>query len=347
MTVPHEHNPSWSEALYLATQPGRYERAARHEAIADAEPSPRSTRALWHYGRARGQRDRQDRVERCGDHDVVVVCTSCGQTRGEPHAARCGGWRYCADCRGRRASRYREAIDLATERWSAQAARYERERFLTLTIPHSGDVASDTRELVAAWSRFCRGLRRWLRRTRGIRRHVAYVRALEITTSDGGHAHLHAWIGSPYLPHAVLRVLWGRALHGSHVPVRLLSDVLSDQHDPRAIEELLEVAGWRGRRDVRYVPWPVLDVRAVPAGSVSAELAKYLVKEMTDGELSDPELVGRAIEASEGIRCLGASRHLWVAVPIELCDCGATHLGLLRVEMTGVRHHEPGGSRFP
>jgi hypothetical protein len=338
-----DDSPSWRDALFASTAPGRYARASRHEAIADAEPHPRTSRALWHHGRARGQRDRPERVAACGDHTVMVACSSCGTVRGEPRDARCAGWRYCSICRGLRASRYREAIDLATGQWAQRKQRYERERFLTLTVPHSGDVADDTRLLVQSWSRFCRGLRRWLKRSRGVVRHVAFIRAVELTTSDGGHAHLHAWLGSPYLPHAVLRVLWGRALRG-YVPVRLLRDALADQHDPRSREELLHVAGFRARRVVQYVPWPVIDIRAVPAGSVSEELAKYLVKDTTYGELADPAVVGACIEASEGVRCLGASRGLWVLRPLELCDCGATHYALVRLDG---RRHEPGSTRFP
>lgn len=335
---------AWTQTLYEATLPGRCARAARHEAIADAEPNPRTSRALWHAGRARGQRERQKRVSDCGNHQVILACSSCGTVRGEIRDARCGGWRYCTTCRGLRAGKYQQAIDEATAQWAVRKRRNERARFLTLTLPHSGDVATDTRVLVDSWSRFCRSLRRWLKRNRGVVRHVSFVRAVELTTSDDGHAHLHAWLGSPYLPHAVLRVLWGRSLRG-YVPVRLLSEVIAEQHDPRAREELLEVAGFRSRRVVQYVPWPVIDIRAVPDGSVGRELAKYLVKDIVGGELADPVVVGACIEASEGVRTLGASRGLWVTHTLELCECGATHYALLRVE--GVRRHEPGGDRFP
>jgi len=348
-----QRSPEWLAAVFDRTHDARAARACVHEAIAQSEPSRHTTRAKWHWGRSRGQRERPSRVAKCGTERVVIVCKTCGQTHGQERDSRCGGWRYCSTCRGERAGRYTKRINEATDRWGFTKRREERSRFLTLTIPHSGDPKQDARVIMDAWQRFTRALRRWLRGpkpAKGSRDPLAFVRALELTTSDGGHAHLHAWIGSRYLPHAVLRVLWGRALTGAvYVPVRLLSEVLAETRDPRARAELVRVAGLRWRpgceacpseyeldgkqhKAMHYVPWPVLDVRAVPDGYVGRELAKYLVKDELFGEAADPERVGDCIEASEGLRTLAASLKFWLKKQRELCDCGATNLGLLRIE---------------
>jgi hypothetical protein len=288
----------------------------------------------WHEGRANGQLERIERVEDCGSTHYQLACKSCGVVAPGVRERTCAAWRYCVVCRGKRARQYRERIEPARQAWLSRKRGYERERFLTVTLPHAG-VAGDVRNLLKSWERFTRGTRRWLRK-RGTPQ-LAYVRALEVTPSDGGHAHMHAWIGSPFLPHAVLRVLWGRALGcdgpltGQYVPVRLVADVLAELPDERSRRELMRVAGWRGRaacdgscgylrrcRRRHYVPAPGLDIRAVK-GDVGAELVKYLVKDVDQGELIDPLVAANLIEATEGIRVLATSRQFWL-LEVRCCE---------------------------
>lgn len=296
-------------------------RAARHDRAAAA--SLRRSRRLWHEQRAGAERDRPARVQACGTGSVQIRCEACGTVHAHG-PARCGAWRYCLTCRGQRAAEYRARFSLARERWTRTAGRdrRQRERFLTLTIPHRSPAA-DVRRLLDAWERFTRSLRRWLRRRWTPQ--LSYVRVLELTSSDGGHVHLHAWIGAAYLPHAVLRVLWGRALTSDYVPVRPILEVLPEL-DTRAQDELLEVARWRSRRVRSYVPWPVLDIRTVTSG-IETELVKYMLK-MPEG--ADPLVVASCIEATEGVRVVGAALHFWLA-PVRIeCDCGETTLVLVR-----------------
>ncbi len=298
--------------------------------------------ARWHQGRARGQLERIERVEGCGSEHYELACKACGCVAEGEHERECSSWRYCVPCKGRRARRYRERFREGRAQWLSRCKRYERERFLTVTVPHSG-LAADVRILLKSWERFTRTLRRWLRR-RGTP-FLAYVRALEITPSDGGHAHMHAWIGSPYLPHAVLRVLWGRALSSSYVPVRPLCDVLAELKTERDRAELERVARWRGRARA-FIPWPILDIRAVH-GDPADELVKYLLKDVEHGELIDPLLAANMVEASEGARVVASSRGYWV-IPLRSCvHCEAPATWLILPRHDPSLRGRPGSDRDP
>jgi hypothetical protein len=76
-------------------------------------------RAEWHYARANGQIERFDRVDGCGEREVVIGCGDCGH---EMHRlqARCAQPRLCLSCRGHRARRYEQ--NAATRRtWRSVA----------------------------------------------------------------------------------------------------------------------------------------------------------------------------------------------------------------------------------
>lgn len=331
----------WLREVGRFTARPRYHRARVHEDKADKAPR-RSTLEFWHRSRATALRERIERVEKCSTELAALMCKGCGQI-GQPIPKRCAGWRYCVVCRGARAERYRARFEEARAAWLRQSRGFERERFLTLTMPHTDKhVQYDVRMILDAWERFIRSLRRWLARTQGHRR-IAYVRCLEVTPSDGGHAHLHAWIGSTFLPHAVLRVLWGRCLSADMVPVRPLAEVLAELPDERSKRELERVSRWRGR--VRaFVPWPVLDIRAATS-NVGSELIKYMLKEIEGGALIEPELAATLIEATEQTRTVAANRHFWVLVE-QPCDCGDTHRVLMKVVLPASTW-TPGGARDP
>ena len=310
----------------------------------------------WHEGRARGQLERIERVEDCGTTVYQLACKSCGVVAPGVRERTCAAWRYCIRCRGTRVRDYHDRINAAREEWLQRKRGFERERFLSLTLPHAG-VAGDVRNALSTWERFTRSTRRWIT-ARHSKPLFAFVRTLELTPSDGGHAHLHAWVGSPFLPYAVLRVLWGRALgcegplNGQWVPVRPIAEALAELPDERSRRELLRAAGWRGKRACdgdcchlrpsrrrgylrqckhrHYVPNGGIDIRAVK-GDVAAELVKYLVKDIDQGELVDPLTAANLIEATEGVRVVAASIHFWVLAQrcCEHCDAPAVYLVLV------------------
>ena len=228
---------------------------------------------------------------------------------------------------------------------------------LTLPVPHSGDAARDFRTLQATWRRFHPQVQRYIRRRHMMPRdevmQLPYARTLESTRSDGGHAHCHVWYLGPYLPHIVLRAYYGRALRvavrdlginargdGVYVPVRLASDVELDiageciGDSKRLRRELadLEVARTYNRRQLRWLPWPVVDVRRCDSDTdVGNEIIKYLTvdkvivasedndRKLELGDLVDPELYASLVEATIGARVLCTSRALWVALPKRCC----------------------------
>jgi hypothetical protein len=310
------------------------------------------TRERWHRQRGDAELLRAERVELCGSGSAYLGCGTCGQVAGDLHPTRCGTWRYCLECRGARCAEYRERLDEAIE---AQRALYSREvgrrdtnrwseRFLTLTVEHSGSSAYDFGVIQRAWPVFWRGVKRWLKQRRPLRRDqlkfMPYSRVLEITGSDAGHAHAHVWLLTPYLPHQVLRALWGRAIAAKHngarmVPVRPLEEVLEECKTQRDRDDVLSVATFRGRR-LRYLPWPVLDVRAVH-GDVGCELVKYLTKDIgPSGEAVSPLEYANLIEATEGRRMVCCAVHFWVpSEPAKWCDCCNRAMGLITVVPRG------------
>lgn len=373
------------------TRAGRYARAERHDAVAlDAAEVAREhaasladpslpevlqcvrgeglrrarSRQRWHEHRARGQRERIERVRACGTRVFRIACTCCGVVGHEPLHDYCGGWRYCWPCRSRRVARERAKLHAGIEAQRAVYHRYMqhagwRDKLLTLTVPHGQSVASDIATLHRSWVRFralisleLRGLPRDLRR-------LPYYRALEVAGTD--HAHMHAWVLSPFVHHVTLRFLWGRALtwssdnlDGAYVPVRPLSDVLAQYGDtPRARRAIAACASYR-RKPLAYLPWPVLDVRMCRAGTaddVAVEVVKYLTKDCTFASDGTPTPIpaydyAQIAEATEGRRQTCACTHFAPEPEKSACtECGNIG-GQVRVSERelGVA---PGGPRGP
>lgn len=334
---------AWLTQVASNTLAGRQRRADLHQVIADAARSEHdSSRVAWHEGRARAELERLERVQACGTGVTSMGCRSCGTLTGETRQTRCGAWRYCLTCRGERCSDYRArlqaSIESARRVWSREMSRRTGlrwgERFLTLTVPHSGSAARDFRTLHRAWRVFRRSLGRWLRKHRGLTKQQSrrwpYARVLEITGSDAGHSHAHVWMLTPYLPQPVLAVLWARALHSDYVPVRPLTEViaemevLSDIRFQRDLVDLETVSRWR-RKPLRYLPWAVVDVRKA-SGDIGCELVKYLTKDIgPSGELTDPFVYAQLIEATEGVRMVCAAIEFWLPSDCQCCEgCGRT-----------------------
>lgn len=154
---------------------------------------------------------------------MVVTCGSCGCVH--PAVHRCEQ-RHCCDVCGRRywrrtqrrmlaslapiatklARRSRRAPvrcddDACGCRRVANRCRWEL-RLWTLTVPHSGELATDLERLQRGWQR----LRGWLS-ARGFRS-LDWVKVLECTESDGGHLHAHVIIGAPPICYAWMRREW-------------------------------------------------------------------------------------------------------------------------------------------
>lgn len=202
---------SYSESKCSSQEPGG-ERDAWLRRVGHLTKAFRAERAMYHRGRARymldigrlstaeyhlkrseGQRRRFENVMSCGSREVVISCQDCGYQQ-RKSTARCGHHRLCLTCRGHRARRYRVKIRIARRRVleefetrrKARGLRLDwRERLMTLTIPHSGDVIRDLKVLPEAWKLF----RRWLwdffrhehRLDQELLKHVCYVRVTEVT----------------------------------------------------------------------------------------------------------------------------------------------------------------------
>lgn len=303
-----EERAKWLEKMDWLTSPVRWRQAVRMQARgvgAGGVVGP------WHRTRARAQARRFERLRECGTETGLHWVD--GDTgKSFPHVTRCGLWRLCSKCRQRRQSRLTESVR-AQRLLALYAYRRERhqryrgsegrwgERLVTLTVPHSGDVARDVETIVRAWRAIEAPWRRHLKE-RGCVEKQAYLRAIETTAGRHreGHAHLHIWLVGPYIDHAMLRAWWGAALEreGYVVPRRPLEQVLGRSGD-RA-----RVGQWLARYASTGVPWPVVDVRRGSdraAYVVKSAMATYVVKG-TRVERQDPELAARTYAALEGRR---------------------------------------------
>jgi hypothetical protein len=208
-----------------------------------------------------------------------------------------------------------------------------RERFLTLTIPHSGDIERDVAAICVAWRPFRRRLWRFFAREHGLTKallhELRFVRVLEVTPGqrDEGHAHLHVYLLCPYIPHEFARHAWGEALStvGYKTPSKKLSHLLADLEADFRRQQLERVLKGRGGQLPRNVYWPVVDLREC-YGDVERELVKYLIKdaESKHGELGliDAVLGARIYKALEGVRTIATSRG-FMGPEDKRCTCTA------------------------
>lgn len=151
-----------------------------------------------------------------------VRCSGCGRGGWMQIPDRCGMRAVCTRCARFHAKRLRrrllrgrvlqaheraaaaladrlrrdEGIDLDTPRWS----------MITLTVPHSGDVAADRARIVRGWAR----LRAWLHHRQGA---MPYLYSWEVTPGEVGDGHVHAHVVSlwPSIDYRELHAAWSRA----------------------------------------------------------------------------------------------------------------------------------------
>jgi hypothetical protein len=258
----------------------------------------------WHVSRAKGQRERIERVEACSNDALIIRCQACGLEHERP--ARCGCRLLCVRCRGVRARQTRMRFNVARSSLLAEARGrgllnpHRRggawgERFLTLTAPHVVGDAIEERiiRVLDAWKSFVRYLQAWQRECR--LPSIEWFRVFEWTpTDDGlGHPHLHVWLFSPFLDRELLLEWWTKAL----------------QRELLALESA-----------------PIIDIRAVKSG-VEHELVKYLTKDIDEqGNKIAPQLYAQVYCALDQRRALQASRGFMARAKRERlpCTCGAT-----------------------
>lgn len=199
-----------------------------------------------------------------------------------------------------------------------------RPRFMTLTVPAQLGIAADIGVAPRVWA----SVRRELQRRYG---RLDYVRVVEWTPGAGaGNSHLHVLIFSPYIGREWLAHIWGRALEreGYRVP----------RIGRATIEAMVSSGRARYMRDELpdIVCSPMVDVRIADPATISAELAKYLVKDWLDGERDgqriEPELYAEAYGALLGRRCIQTSRGYWVEAERICPDCGELHPCLVFIE---------------
>jgi len=194
--------------------------------------------SVWHHQRATAQLERFERLSDCGTESRVTSC-DCGDRPDTRIDLWCDHWRLCLACKGRRCKRYRARFERGRQAmlqrfaWETnKRANAWTEKMLTVTVPHSGSVVQDVCALIEAWPRFRGRVGRFLAK-RGVAkwREVPYWRSLEVTRSDQGHAHFHAWLLSPFLPQRLIAHYWGASLpegYRSRLPTVRLLDVLRD-----------------------------------------------------------------------------------------------------------------------
>jgi len=252
----------WLQALAVRTECWREWRARELERAGDrvvcVAPETDESLAewisigpgLWHRRRAKAHRERFQRLAECGGLQRRKSC-DCGRCAGCVRLW-CDDWRLCLGCKGRRARFYRERLEAGRREClrdhAREIARRDQyrwsERMMTATVPHSGNVARDIESLASAWRGFRGSLARYMWRLGLGWRDVPFWRSLEVTESEGGHAHYHVWMLSPYLPRELLRHWWGRALpeeYRARLPRVSLVDALEGS-DPRNHAEIRRAA---------------------------------------------------------------------------------------------------------
>lgn len=301
-------------------------------------------RQHWHAVRATAQRERFERVAACGKHVIKRSCSDCNAVKCAP-IAKCRSVLLCYHCRSVSQAKYR-ALAREGMRTAEQRARLEGRvfkgggpRFATFTLTHSGSPAEDAATLQRAWPKFTRRLAAHLQKERGwSARQVKqlYIRRLEATPSDGGHMHLHAWMILPFIAKAILAHLWGRALvdaGASFVAKVSLSEALEHAPNDLAREQIRQVAVTRrGRhgRPLTEIYAPHFRIRRADADEAADELAKYLCKDIDDGQLVDSSTFAALFMAFCRRRSISATRTLLTEAPREdmtdWCEeCGSFH----------------------
>jgi len=262
----------------------------------------------WYRSRAKGQREKIDRVQSCGAEQLRITCQSCGRFHERP--GKCGNSLLCVRCRGATASAKRRAFLLARvavlreaeERGLLEPRRARgrfSEKFLSLTALHlpTDTIASRIRRIRRAWPLFRGELKRYLNAKDA--RTFEWFRVLEWTSgSDGlGHPHLHLWLFSCFLDREHVKGLWRTALIRAGCPAEHCREVIIDLREFRE------------------------------ARSGAQELIKYLTKDIdANGDKVPPDVYAEVYKALDGSRMTQASSGFMALAKrgAQQCECGAS-----------------------
>ena len=369
------------QALAGATRRFREHRAARHDAIrretereieetlraAGAAHADETRGALleqarvldrrrdWHAGRARGQRDRFERVAACGEGQARATCHACGDEHDLP--VRCDVWRVCVSCRAKAALERRARFGrgrvraLRVAQRTGRLSRFRRgrwtEKHMTLTVPHV--VGATDRETVrlridlgfAAWRLFTIALRKhWLEHAAaahvagGLKKSEALARAraerarsperfyrfFEWTPGHDqlGHPHFHVWMLCGWIRPSVDRVDVGRVFAPGGGALRGRADCRRASDHTRAAEWMRELVKLRDAVKLS---------RLELEGRAGEDLVEYadgwtIVDASNGGRVAD-EVLGALYEALESRRVSQASLGLLDGRELAVCgQCG-------------------------
>jgi hypothetical protein len=303
----------------------------------------------WHRQRARGQRERFERVDGCRRFvGVQLLCEACGTFRDEP--ARCRTALACTSCRGKIA--YEKIAKLSRSRQAAlrycakrgllrhnrQGGRWS-EKLTTLTVPHlqGHDIGGRIGFARECWRRFGRAFRKWLsehpdnvrkkstgKRTEAIldphgHLYSRWLKNHEWTPGDDnrGHPHFHMWFLGPWLPRDLLSTFWRDAM------------IDASRDDPGCAHMTEEDRA-------RVFQYAIVDVRQCkPGPSALREVIKYLFLDLLEGDGGrtrlPPEQWAQVYEAFDGTRSTQGSPGLMLLAKREAgeaetgaqCPCGA------------------------
>jgi hypothetical protein len=339
-------------AAELATE-GLKRRKAAHQRFVEALKAPERVSARdtslrqgrWHLQRARGQRERFDRVGECGTSEMVHVdCGYCGHA--SKRLAGCRTALACLRCRGIIANEKRAkfskvrraALYLGKQagvlRWSRKGG-YWSEKLLTLTIPHFPSLGVSARIdfIRGVWAIFARLFNvYWKDHADGRmvdgrgHRLIRHFRNFEWTTGEAdelGHPHIHVWFFGPYIQGAkaseaskkenVLQGLWAEAMREHARKVTELTQWVPRSRVYATWTPIRRVV----RSDVlRAIDGVIVDVRKCKGKDASREVIKYIFKDFVEGgdplnpERLDPKLFAQVYESCDGTRITQGSRGL-------------------------------------
>lgn len=255
---------------------------ARELGICDDDDTPTDVlRRRRAYAVARVSRLTADigpRLVDCGTEFLPIACR-CGLVGATKN---CRQWWLCGDCRAKRSPTLGQdirrgldaSLSAAVEHWGRQGGRGQKPQIvlLTLTAPHSGDLARDQTAIAEGWRKIYKRMNEddgWF----------PYVGVWEVTTGrDGlGHVHMHVAVVWRYRDWKRIRAQWDSAMGQS---------------------TYLDIADRRR------------DGKPSSPGSVSNYLGKYLSKG-ADSDAFTPYLRAEVSAAFYNQRSVITSKHFW------------------------------------